>query len=295
MFPLRSILVAVDFSEQSRLALGLGARLARQAGATLHVLYVENPLLVASATHNGIDLLAENREELQRFIATVPPAAACTQHPDVVSGEPATAILHLANREAADLIVIGARGMSGPGRMIFGSVAEAVLLHADRSVLVTPDTWTPPQGGGDTLAGVGPIVVGIDFSEPSLLAARAACQLAEQLQTSVEAVHVVPDLPVLERWKPHAERALAERADLARRELAERLACLDSPVRVTTSVATGNVADRLAEAAAPIGRHPLLVLGRRSPRSEGGTPGATAYRVASSARVPVLMYRQRVR
>jgi nucleotide-binding universal stress UspA family protein len=297
MFPLRSVLVAVDFSDQSRLALGLGARLARQTGAALHVLYVERPLLVAAASQNGIDLLVENREELQRFIATAPPAATCAPRLDIVAGdEPGAAILHLANREQADLVVIGARGMSGAGRLLFGSVAEAVLLGADRPVLVVPDSWAPPAGSGETLAGVGPIVVGIDFTESSLLAARAACRLAEQLQTSVEALHVVPELSVLERWKPHAERALVERADLARRDLAERLSAIDSPVRVTTRVERGNVAECLAEAAAPIGtRHPLLVLGRRSPRAEGGTPGATAYRVVSSARVPVLMYRERAR
>ena len=296
MFPLRSVLVAVDFSDQSRVALGLGARLAHRAGAALHVLYVESPLLVAAATQNGIDLLAENREELKRFVGTAPPAAACTPHLDVVAGEPGDAIVHVAGREQADVIVIGARGLTGTGRLLFGSVAEAVLLGADRPVLVTPDSWALPAGDGDTLAGVGPIVVGIDFSESSLLAARAACQLAEQLQTSVEALHVVQSLSVLERWKPHAERALAERADLARRELAERLSAIETPVRVTTHVEEGNVAERLAEAAVPIGsRHPLLVLGRRSPRSEGGTPGATAYRVVSSARVPVLMYRERAR
>ena len=64
--------------------------------------------------------------------------------------------------------------------------------------------------------------------------------------------------------------------------------------RVSTQVLNGSVADRLAEAAAPIGgRHPILVLGRRSLHSHTGTPGATAYRVAASARVPLLMHRER--
>jgi nucleotide-binding universal stress UspA family protein len=294
MFPLRSVLVAVDFSDQSRRALQLGARLARQAGAALHVLYVESPLLVAAAAQSGVDLLAENREELQRFIATAPPAGAGNPHQDIVAGDAAEAILHLAQREQADVIVVGARGMSGANRMIFGSVTEAVLLHADRSVLVAPDSWTPPAGDG--LSGVGPIVVGIDFTEPSLHAARVACQLAEQIQTSVEALHVVPDLPVIERWRPHADRVIAERINLASRQLTQYVAAIDTPVQITTRVENGRVADRLAEAAAPIGaRNPLVVLGRRSPHAPTGTPGATAYRLASSARVPLLMHRERGR
>jgi len=56
-------------------------------------------------------------------------------------------------------------------------------------------------------------------------------------------------------------------------------------------VEVGPVADRLAEAVASgNGRHPLLVLGRRTSSERGGAPGSTAYRVLSLAAAPVLMW-----
>jgi len=56
-------------------------------------------------------------------------------------------------------------------------------------------------------------------------------------------------------------------------------------------VKTGPVADELAAAVAPAGgKHPILVLGRRTHDERGGAPGATAYRILTMAAVPVLMY-----
>ena len=78
---------------------------------------------------------------------------------------------------------------------------------------------------------------------------------------------------------------------MARRNLARQLDAMRCPVSATARVEQGNVEEQLAAGAVEIGdRHPMLVLGRRCARSREGAPGATAYRVASLARVPVLMY-----
>lgn len=284
-----AVLAAVDFSEPSRRALMFAAQLARQCNATLHVLHVEDPLLFAAAAEARVDLTAETRDELQRFITTAPPAAALEPCRDVVTGGAVQAILDLAQREGTDLIVLGAHGMSGAGRMMFGSVTEGVMLRANRSVLVVPENWAN-TGADNGMSGVGPLVVGIDFSESSLLAASAAAALAERLHTTVEAVHVVPQLPVPERWRAHADKAIADRVTLARHDLARAVDAL-AAAPITARVEHGPVAERLAEAAAQVGdRHPLLILGRRSSKAREGAPGATAYRVATLSRVPVLMY-----
>jgi len=47
----RTILAAVDFSDASRAALVLAARLARHCGSDLHVVHAEHPLLDAAAQH----------------------------------------------------------------------------------------------------------------------------------------------------------------------------------------------------------------------------------------------------
>ncbi len=51
-------------------------------------------------------------------------------------GEPATEIVQGARDEGADLIAMTTHGRSGLGRLLFGSVAEAVLRHADVPVFL---------------------------------------------------------------------------------------------------------------------------------------------------------------
>lgn len=52
------------------------------------------------------------------------------------SGDPATALIAAAERYAAGLIVVGARGLSGLTRVLLGSVSERVLHRAHCSVLI---------------------------------------------------------------------------------------------------------------------------------------------------------------
>jgi nucleotide-binding universal stress UspA family protein len=51
-------------------------------------------------------------------------------------GDPAQTIIDVANEEDADLIVVGARGMSGLRRFMLGSVAGKLSHHAPSSLLI---------------------------------------------------------------------------------------------------------------------------------------------------------------
>lgn len=66
----------------------------------------------------------------------------CTGH--VVPDDPAVAIIDVARREAADLVVVGSRGLGGVQRFLRGSVSARVAAHAPVSVLIAHDP-------GDTL------------------------------------------------------------------------------------------------------------------------------------------------
>jgi len=291
MFPPRVVLAAVDFSEPSRVALVYAARLAKQCGAELHVLHAMDPFLTAAAREAGVDLAGETRDELTSFMQRATPAGDWAPIHHVVTGSAVDVICDIAERERADVIVIGMRGMSGAERAMFGSTTEGVLRRADRSVLVVPATWTPPQPASNDLRGTGPLVVGIELSTPALAATRAACRLAAVFDTSVEAVHVVPLLPVPTRWSAHADAALRRHADAARTELAAALHDFSAECPVRLLVKPGRIAEELAAAVAPdAGRHPLLVLGRRTHGERGGAPGTIAYRVLTMAAVPVLMH-----
>ena len=70
----------------------------------------------------------------------IPPAMAdrCTTH--ALPGDPAKAILMVADEAGADLIVVGSKGMQGPRGKILGSVPNDVAHHANCSVLIVKTT-----------------------------------------------------------------------------------------------------------------------------------------------------------
>lgn len=82
--------------------------------------YGEADVALDSAEH----LLAEHHLEVHR-------------HP--TAGDPASAILDLAEEVDADLIVVGSRGLGRTLRFLHGSVSSKVMQHADRNVLIVHD------------------------------------------------------------------------------------------------------------------------------------------------------------
>jgi nucleotide-binding universal stress UspA family protein len=64
----------------------------------------------------------------------------CKSH--VVADDPATAILDVAQRERAELVVVGSRGLGRITRFLRGGVSARVAAHAPMSVLIVHD----PEG-----------------------------------------------------------------------------------------------------------------------------------------------------
>jgi universal stress protein A len=132
------ILVPTDFSRPSELALKYAHDLAKQFGASLHLLHVVNrPLLaeglaaeafISSAQEIGSDMVREAEARLRKL---VPEAASA----DVVFGYAAKAIVECASQLGVDLIVIGSHGRTGIAHLMLGSVAEAVVRTAPCPVL----------------------------------------------------------------------------------------------------------------------------------------------------------------
>lgn len=290
MIPPTSIVAPVDFSESSRLALVLAARLAHRCGARLLVFHAQDPLLSAAARVEGIALEEETRVELARFVRSAPPAGDIATIHEVVIGQAAPAIAEMAHANAIDLIVMGVRGMSGVERALFGSTTRGVLQRSDVPVLAVPDTWTPFGADGTTPAGLGPVIIGVDFSKESLSAAEDACRLAALLAAPLELWHVVPAVRALPRWRMYSEAAERERESSATRALAALVSHLPYETHIETHVTTGHVAERLAELAAPVGpRRPLVVLGRRAGGDKNTAPGETAARLLAQSSAPILI------
>jgi nucleotide-binding universal stress UspA family protein len=80
-------------------------------------------------------LLATHREHAERLAAELGVAGVVAEAA-VVTGDPAHEIVRVAREREADLVVTGSRCLHGLDRLVLGSVARNVLLHAEASVLV---------------------------------------------------------------------------------------------------------------------------------------------------------------
>jgi nucleotide-binding universal stress UspA family protein len=139
------ILVPVDLMEGSRAIVDYAVQLARPFNASVELLhaweppqYVAPDLLVAAPGWNPQSLektaLDAARKELEALIGSFKGASVpLTQRLEV--GEPAAAVLRVAEVGGFDLIVMGTHGRRGLPRLLLGSVAQKVIARAHCPVL----------------------------------------------------------------------------------------------------------------------------------------------------------------
>lgn len=144
MIEIKNILVATDFSAPSQIALTYARALARQFGATLHVLHaVERPLTDGTNAIGAVGLAPElqtalgdaERARLDDVITADDRRALHARAVLRTLDRPAHAIVDYAQSEHIDLIVIGTRGRHGLAHVVLGSVAERVVRTAPCPVL----------------------------------------------------------------------------------------------------------------------------------------------------------------
>lgn len=134
-----SILLPTDFSEDARHALEYAEQLARQLGATLHLLHVvEMPIFVppyavpAMATSGLEALLGRARQELEDVRAALVGLEVVTS---TRIGNPADQIVEYATESACDLILMATHGRRGLAHFLLGSTTERVIRVAPCPVL----------------------------------------------------------------------------------------------------------------------------------------------------------------
>jgi len=141
MTSIRTILHPTDFSPCSAHAFQLACSLARDHGARLIVLHVlERPILVYTQVLMAPPPPPSSAEERQALLDRLeriepPPGFAIPVDHLLEMGDPATAIVQIAQERQCDLIVIGTHGRTGVRRVLMGSVAEKVLREASCPVL----------------------------------------------------------------------------------------------------------------------------------------------------------------
>jgi nucleotide-binding universal stress UspA family protein len=141
----RTIVVGTDGSDTAEKAVDGAVDLARSIGATLQIVSAYEPVsrgrLREEAQQVPADLewMITPREDVDATLrAAAERAEAAGVEAEIYArqGDPADAILDVAEEQHADLIVVGNKGMTGAKRFLLGSVPNKVSHHAPCSVLI---------------------------------------------------------------------------------------------------------------------------------------------------------------
>jgi len=138
-----TVVVGADDSPTAAEAVNRAVALAKLSGGTLHIVTAYKPKPV-----DGGDLPDEFRytvpstieaDVLLRNLGGVAEEQGVRFETHAATGDPVDALIGVAEREKADLIVVGNKGMQG-ARRVLGSVPNSVAHRAPCSVLILATT-----------------------------------------------------------------------------------------------------------------------------------------------------------
>ena len=144
-----AIVVGTDGSETAHEAVRQAVELASQVGARLRIVSAYEPVPSSRLREErgqapaDVEWMVNPREDVD---ATLEAAAAAARAGGVEvevfarQGDPADAILDVAEETGSDLIVVGNKGMTGAKRFLLGSVPNKISHHAPCSVLIIRTT-----------------------------------------------------------------------------------------------------------------------------------------------------------
>jgi len=186
MDAVREIVVGVDFSASSRIALAQALRLGGIWKARVHAVHVIDTLVVTELE----EALAPIQREIRAGLVADAKSAwtdfakgtkgASSLEIEVAVNNRAEAILDAARKHRADLVVVGAFSDVDPDLGV-GTVASGCVRRSVADVLLARDDHDGPYRR---------VVVGIDFSETSRQALGRAVQIAAADRAELHILHV---------------------------------------------------------------------------------------------------------
>ncbi len=190
----RTILVPLDGSELSEQALPMAVNLSRQTSAKLFLVRSAWIHRIADVTPAETEIRAvKEAEDYLATIATRLSAEGLVVDTGVPFAPAAEGILMEADLRHADLIVMSTHGRSGFSRMMYGSVAEAVLAHSHVPILLV--RVTKERGGGEALPAQPDILVPLDGSPFAETALPFAQEMAHALNGRLVLMRVIVPPP----------------------------------------------------------------------------------------------------
>lgn len=172
----RTVGVAVDFSEQSERALAHARRLARRFDARLRLVHVTPRLEslrreVVPGRSTAPDSIRQGTAQLLAARVAAAREAGVEAESVTLDGDVVAALAGYAAEHDVDLMIVGTHGRTGLSRLFLGSVAERLTRAAECPVLVARGTAPPLDGYRN-------ILVPTDFSDHADAALRAAFALS---------------------------------------------------------------------------------------------------------------------
>jgi nucleotide-binding universal stress UspA family protein len=201
---------------------------------------------------------------------------------------PAQAIADATSREQVDLVAMATHGRGAVGRLLLGSVAEAVVRAVSAPVLLVrgSPTWTE--------RGIGSILVPLDGSQAAEGVLPVVERLAGPFDYTIHLLHVVEPLPAYVTVEAPAAlgEALQGQQAAAREFLARTAQGVEAQgLRVQSSVRTGPVVSEIRDYVTTNG------IGLVAMATHGRTGlarvlmGSVSERVVREVPVPVLLWR----
>ena len=140
-----NIMVATDGSELARKAVDSAIKIAQKNNAKLYVVHVIAPGETKVTQYDPRDAewekhmkehLEEHGKEATASVETAGKIVNVAVEPVILEGNPADEIVNFAEKNDIELIVMGSLGKTGVQRFLLGSVAENVIRHSKKPVLV---------------------------------------------------------------------------------------------------------------------------------------------------------------
>jgi nucleotide-binding universal stress UspA family protein len=246
------VIACIDAGLGGAAAARIAASLARRLGARVLFTTVQQ---ATSPVPVGADRIPTGPKHSPPLLASGAGELDQSAELRVVVGEPAEQLIALAQREAAQLIVVASPDESAGRLLVLGSVYLALAGAGPCPVVIVP------PGVQGVPAARATIVCGLDGSGPSLTAARVAAGLAHRLDARLQLVHATCAPPV------SAPRAGGDHDAAFLRYAAESL---PEDTAIDVLVEHGPPAERLADVAERQSAQ-LIVIGSRGRGSLAST------------------------
>lgn len=282
---IKNVLVPVDFSPPSRLAVDYAISLARTFRAKLTLMHVaESPWPEAhSLKAEAARIDATHREQALRMLSAL---VASEDQDDLdlrialKSGDVKEQIIATIAEQQADVVVMGTHGRGFFSRLMVGSVTEAILRKVSIPVLTVSRATRP--------LAFRRILFASDLSEASKQGFNSTLDMARMLGSEVVLVHALDSSPTYSGETMVADFSAPSIED-AKIQLAEFAAAANTAgVKVEQIGVEGAPAEEILKAVSENEIDLVVITVGRKGLVERALLGATAEHVIRESRVPVL-------